>query len=311
MTSLPRRKLTVVGCTVIDVLFTDVPRLPTWPSHAEFTSANLVLLDRAPIVTLGGNGANAAYIAGQQGATVHLYSSMGDDEFGRMAARWLKAAGCAVTGRSRRTATAVNVTAADARHRRATYFYAATAPRLPRLNARAGDAVLVCGWPHPPLDQVAREFKRLRAAGVLTALDLGPILGEPWPWTTLEKVLVHTGLLLGNRHEFCTLTGESQLSGAHARMRRVCPGLIVAKLGPAGAAWSSPQHSRPSRVGAGQVRVVNTVGAGDSFNGAFLAALLREVSVPRAVKLAVACATRIVGSGHGVLGLSAVRPRRV
>ena len=69
--------LAVVGCTAIDLILTRTPRLPTWPRHSEFTSDNLVLLADAPLVTLGGNGANAAFVAAQGGARVTLHTRIG------------------------------------------------------------------------------------------------------------------------------------------------------------------------------------------------------------------------------------------
>lgn len=299
--------LNVVGCTVVDVLFTRVPRLPRWPDHSEFTRANLVLLSRPPIVTLGGNGANAAYVSGLHGTRVHLYSSIGRDAWGAMATDWLRRVGCTLHSPRGIVATACNVTAADDRQRRATYFYAGSGPHFPRIGAKKNDAVLVCGWPHPPLAKIAREFKRLRAAGVLTILDLGPILGAVWPWSELIPVLEQTGVLLGNEHEIRSVTRKPQLSSAHDLLRRVCPGHIVVKRGRDGAAWSSVGRSGLMSVPARKVRAVNTVGAGDAFNGALIAALLRGKEFGRAVHAATAFASAVVSSAGGVVG---ARPSR-
>jgi ribokinase len=167
----------------------------------------------------------------------------------------------------------------------------------------------VCGWPHPPLAVIACEFKRLQKGGVLTSLDVGPILGPVWSWADLAKVLKHTSLLLGNRHEVLALTGRRRLEHALDRLRQVCPGDIVVKLGEAGAMWSAPFAAKSKRMPARKVRVINTVGAGDSFNGALLAAILRGEKMPKAIAAAVEFATQVVASSAGVLG-SALPARR-
>lgn len=293
--------LSVIGCTVVDVLFTHVPRLPRWPNHSEFTRMNLVLLACPPIVTLGGNGANAAYVAAVHGTRVDLYSSLGRDAFGTMAGEWLRRAGCRVCSPRQVVATACNVTATDRRQRRATYFYPGAGPYFPRIAARKGDAVLVCGWPHPPLTKIAREFKRLRAAGVITILDLGPILGPVWRRSELKHVLENTDVLLGNEHEILTLTQERNLDDAHALLRRGCPGYIVIKRGRNGAAWSSVRSADLTSVPARKVRTMNTVGAGDAFNGALISALLRGEKFAGAVHAATRFASTVVASTEGVL----------
>ncbi|HEY1107601.1 MAG TPA: PfkB family carbohydrate kinase, partial [Opitutaceae bacterium] len=86
--------LAIVGCTVVDIIFPDTPRLPRWPRHTEFTAANLIQLPRAPLVTIGGNGANAAYVAARRGARVTLHTAIGDDILGGLAHAWLRDAGC-------------------------------------------------------------------------------------------------------------------------------------------------------------------------------------------------------------------------
>src|SRR5436309_268956 len=107
--------LVVIGGTVVDVIFRDLKRLPTWPAHTEFTSANLIMPANPPLVTLGGNGANAAYVAALSGVPVMLHTSIGDDALGLLARHWLESAGCRVVGKRAR-ATAINVTATNRRH---------------------------------------------------------------------------------------------------------------------------------------------------------------------------------------------------
>ncbi len=80
--------LFVIGGTAVDIIVTRAPRFPVWPQHNEFTSANLVLLEKSPLVTLGGNGANAAYVAACGGAGVDLATNIGADALGTTARHW-------------------------------------------------------------------------------------------------------------------------------------------------------------------------------------------------------------------------------
>lgn len=296
--------LAIVGCTVVDVIFSGVPRLPVWPRHTEFTATNLVLLDRGPIVTLGGNGANAAYVAAATGAEVVLHTSIGNDALGGLARGWLAQAGCRVKA-STRGATAINVTAANDRLERTSMFHPGEPVALPS-PARATDHLLVCGWPHPPLDRLARHFARARRQGTFTALDAGPILGRPWSRAALRPVLAQLDLFLANEYEVQRTTGADDLAGALARLRRDFAGHVVIKRGARGALWLPAGSDRAQPWPRSPVRVVNTVGAGDSFNGALLGALSSGRDFPAAMRAAMRTAGRVVGSPRGILG---IRPR--
>lgn len=297
--------IVVVGGTTVDLIFHGLNRLPAWPDHTEFTSANLVMPGQAPLVTLGGNGANAAYVAAACGGQVTLQTSLGADALGSQASEWLQAVGCRVHLSARAADTAVNVTATDSRHRRATLFYPGAPVALPKLagDSRRPHAVLVCGWPHPPLPLIARQFAVLRARGVLTAFDPGPLLSGPWTLKDLDPVLAHLDLLLVNHHELRVLARASGFATALKRFRARHAGDIVVKCGDRGALWlAAGKHAARSFPGR-SVRAVNTVGAGDTFNGALLAALARGQAFPAAIRAANRLAAKVVASPRGVLGV--------
>ncbi len=70
-------KLTIVGGVALDVILPNIRTLPNWPDHLEFTPHNLVLFRDAPILTIGGNGGNAAFVASCCGAKVTLHTALG------------------------------------------------------------------------------------------------------------------------------------------------------------------------------------------------------------------------------------------
>jgi ribokinase len=301
--------LVIIGSTVVDLIFPRVPRLPAWPRHTESTQDNLVLLRDAPIVTLGGNGANAAYVAARCGAAVAFHTQIGADALGELARRWLENAGCRLHAPKRAASTAVNVTVANARQERAMFFHPGAPGAMPLL-ASTGPApshLLVCGWPHPPLATIARGLRAARRRGVFTALDAGPILGRPWTPAALRPAFGALDLFLTNDYELRKITRAARLDAALARLRRDFTGHVVVKRGADGVLWLPASSDLPRHVPGRAVRVVNTVGAGDSFNGALLAGLVRGAAFPAALRAACAAAASVVASPRGVLG---VRPPR-
>lgn len=301
--------LLIVGCSVVDVIFTDVRRLPAWPTHTEFTPRNLELVDQPPLVTIGGNGANAAYAAAQCGAPTLLHSNLGRDTLGEIARRWLVDSGCKIEPGSA-AHTAVNVTVSNARLQRATVFYPGSTPTLPtwRPKSATRNLALVCGWPHPSPAQLARHFRLWQKAGVFTAIDAGPILGPAPTLTALSPALAHLDLFLANEHEVLALTRKPTLAAALVTMRRHFSGHVVIKLGARGATWLPAGQATRRRLPGQRVRAINTVGAGDVFNGVLLAALTRSTDFPAALRQANAAAASVVSSSRGVLGLRV--PRR-
>lgn len=202
------------------------------------------------------------------------------------------------------TATALNVTAANAQHQRATFYYPGTPPVVPhaKLLRDKPDAVLVCGWPHPPLAKIARAFVSLQRKSILTALDTGPILEKPWTLTGLRPVLGSLDILLTNEHELLAISRTNELSQALLKLRRVYRGHIILKRGADGVWWLPLKSDTPQTVAPKKIKAVNTVGAGDTFNGALLAAWLRGLKPLAAIREANHVAAQVVASKQGVLG---------
>ncbi len=297
--------LAIVGGTVVDLILARTKRLPSWPRHSEFTSGNLVLLPDAPLVTLGGNGANAAYVAARAGTKVTLHTRIGRDPLGGLARRWLEDAGCRLAPSSPTPRTAINVTAANSRHERASFFYPGATPLLPKPGAFRGIThLLVCGWPHPPVRVTAALFRALRRGrrSTFTALDVGPFLSEPWTVASLTPLLPHLDLFLANEHELAVLTGASGAAAVRA-LRAAFDGHLVVKRGPRGAVWYDAGSDKGIAFPAPRIRAVNTVGAGDSFNGALLAALVSGEAFPASLTRALQTAARVVASSGGIVGL--------
>lgn len=297
-------KLTIIGGVSLDVILPKVPSLPTWPDHSEFTKRNLVHLEHPPILTIGGNGGNSAFVAARCGAKVTLYTALGDDPQGELARGWLEKAGCRVVNTAHGS-TPLNVTAASALQQRATFFYSGSPLHVPTRGLTKGGYLLVCGYPHPPLEEMVAGLQFAQSRGTFTSLDAGPIIGRPWSRATLRRLLDHLDLFIVNEHELLTIMQTEDRADAIRRLRKLFPGHVVIKRGGEGALWLPIGQNEATPISAPAVNVVNTVGAGDSFNGAMLAALAAKLSFPEAMAKACQTASRVVSSPKGVAGLKA------
>lgn len=135
---------------------------------------------------------------------------------------------------------------------------------------------------------VASLLARAHRAGATTSLDCQWDPTERWDG--LAAWLPLTDWLFANEHEALSMTGRSSVSDALRALsgRTSCP---VIKCGASGARllMGGTEMHAPARA----VSVVDTIGAGDNFNAAFLyARLAREQSLLDAVIFANAAASR-------------------
>lgn len=248
-------------------------------------------------LTLGGSAAIMACGAARLGLKVAFAGRVGDDEAGRYVRDALTARG--VDTRALRmdtsrptpltvvlsqgedrailtspgTLTAVSgddVPAqllADARHVHAASFFL-----QPRLAA-----------------DLSRLLRTARWHGASTSLDTQDDPSGTWDPAALDPVLAETDILLPNAQEALHLagapTGGSPEQAAELLAARVP--LVVVKNGAAGALCHNG-HTLRSAPGL-PLTPVDTVGAGDSFDAGFIAALLDGRPPHEALRFAVAC----------------------
>ncbi|WP_413875827.1 carbohydrate kinase family protein [Albidovulum sp.] len=142
----------------------------------------------------------------------------------------------------------------------------------------AGGQLLVCG--SFVTERLAAEYDALFAhaadRGVRIALDTGwPVAG--WSAATRARVrgwVAHCHCLLLNEVETAGLTGGCTPEEAPATLLPQMPegAIVVVKCGPGGAI-AQTRGGTLHRVRAPRVTVADTIGAGDIFNAAVLAAL--------------------------------------
>jgi sugar/nucleoside kinase (ribokinase family) len=142
----------------------------------------------------------------------------------------------------------------------------------------------------------------LRHRGITTSWDFGWNPGlerDPDFWTLATLV----DYLFLNRDEAVRYARARRLHRALDHWRRA-PGLVIVKLGPAGA--RAVGEGIDVRAAAPRVRAVDTTGAGDAFNAGFLAARLRGQDLPAALRLANRVGALSTRRAGGIAGL----PRR-
>ncbi|GAB2572381.1 carbohydrate kinase family protein [Kribbella endophytica] len=142
---------------------------------------------------------------------------------------------------------------------------------------------------------LAELFKEARNAKATTSLDTNDDPADRWERLVLDPVLRVTDYLLPNAAEAHALTGHPVLAEAAGILARRGP-LVVVKNGADGAL--AHDGTNLTTAPALAVDPVDTVGAGDSFDAGFVAAVLRRTGRARALAIAAACgslSTRAAG----------------
>lgn len=230
--------LTVVGSLNVDV----VVRVPALPRPGETLLGSSVA--RLP----GGKGANQAAALAALGVPVALVGAVGDDADGALCFSSLD--GVDVSGVRRVAApTGLALIEVDDAGEN-TIVVVPGANGLAEAPAVVGDLLVQL---EVPLDVVTRSVER--ATG-LVVLNAAPAAALP------ADLLAQVDVLVVNE-------GEAALLPADPPVRRG----VVTTLGSRGAVVAAADGSR-TQVPAPVVRAVDTVGAGDAFVGALVAALL-------------------------------------
>ena len=149
-------------------------------------------------------------------------------------------------------------------------------------------------------DGFCRALTAASEAGCITALDVGPAIGEPVSVSELRPLLPTIDYLLGNVHELLILTGERSQRRAARRLLDAGVSHVVVKQGRDGACLYGQQESLC--VPAFPVDTRISVGAGDSFNVGFLYGVDQGRTYEAALRFASAVAAMVVSSDRGVFG---------
>ena len=262
----------------------------------------------------GGKGANAAIAARRAGGIVSFLTAFGDDEFGRLL-------------RQHDLDEGINLdhakTIDEVANQVALIFVAADGENLigvapgasARLDPADVDAMPDAAFPAEgvflaslelPSATVACGLRRAKAMGMTTILNPAPadraILGAEFAG--------NVDILTPNQEEVATLTDMSastidQATQAALRLRDHCHCAVIVTLGAEGCLVLGRSGGQ-NLVPAPEVEAVDTVGAGDAFNGALAVALAEGRSLVEAAVFATAAGS-IAVTRPGAQGALATR----
>jgi sugar/nucleoside kinase (ribokinase family) len=253
------------------------------------------LLDAADLV-LGGSAAITACAAVRLGLRTRLIAAVGADVYGGFVRDALAARGVDVSGmRTVGVPTGLSVILSDVDRAILTLPGAIGALRPEDIELAGVRHVHVASYFLQPdlASGLADVFQRARKAGITTSLDTN--WDPAGRWDGVRDVLAYTDVFLPNRAELAAVTGIVDPDTA-AETLTALGVIVVLKDGAAGArAW---QPGGSCRVPGLTVEVVDTTGAGDSFNAGFLAGFLGGAPLRRCVAMAAAAgslSTRAAG----------------
>ena len=285
------------------------------------------------LVQGGGLAATAAVAMARLGASVEMWSRVGDDLQGRFILEQFQAEGVDTSqvrvcpgGRSSACAVTVDRSSGE---RYFTYFPGsgldASLDGLDLGRVDRAEAVLVdCSWPEA---QIAAA-RRARERGVPVCADVGGV-GE-----AVRELLSHVDYPIYSQACARHYGGTGSLEGDLAKLAELGGKVPMVTLGADGCAWLEPEDRqqktddsprtsgsplptavsrRPSAVGrpptvfrrlpAFSVEVVDTTGCGDVFHGAFTYGLAQGWDVARNARFASAVAAlkcRALGGRTGI-----------
>ena len=253
-------------------------------------------------LTIGSSSAIFACGAAQLGLRVAFAGVVGDDIFGQFMRQQLAERGIDVSAivvdPAIRTGLSVILSRGDDRAI-LTYTGAIGALRYDQIDrallARARHLHLGSYF---LLDALLPDIPRLFAAahelGLTVSIDTNYDPSERWD-SGLDAALRDVDLFLPNQAELLAITGIDDVDAALEAMAQRVP-LVAVKLGAQGGA--ARRGTEPARAAALPIDVMDTTGAGDSFDAGLIYGYLHGWDLERALRLACACgslSTRAAG----------------
>jgi ribokinase len=271
-------RVLVIGSANVDFTVA-VPRLPR---EGETVSGGELT------IAFGGKGANQAVAARRLGGEVRLVACLGQDSFGDQIAEQLLAEGIPGDGlsRVRDAATGTAVIMVDGEGRNQIAVAPGANQRLDPARVTLADLlwarVLLCQL-ETPLPTVLHALESARRLGRFTILNPAPSRQLP------AEIFPLVDLLTPNEIEAVALTGVriERLDDAADAGRRLLAsgaGRVIVTLGGRGALLCDGDSA--VHFPAFPVRVVDSVAAGDAFNGALAVGLAAGGSLEEAIPLA-------------------------
>jgi ribokinase len=288
-------RVVVIGSSNTDMTV----RLPSLPGPGQ------TILGSTFSTTPGGKGANQAVAARRAGAEVVFVTAVGNDDLGKQARALYQNEGIDVSHIKVVDGVASGVALIFVGDDGENMIGVAPGANikldpddidgLPDSLFRKDDVLLVSL--EIPLETAARALRRGSDSGMCTILNPAPAPAASV--REIQELLSAARIITPNRGEALALAAaapdldaETSLIayGGH-RLRAMGPAAVVITLGSRGCEVIASENWR---VPAPRVEAVDTVGAGDAFNGALAAALADGRDLRQAVDWAIAAAALAV-----------------
>lgn len=286
------------GIAIIGNLNTDLLLGPL--AHAPEFGREMFVAERS--LRTGGQAFYPAIALAALGAAPRLVGEVGDDAFGAQIIADLRAGGVDVAEVHVRAGlpTGLSVALLNAQRDRAFITHPGhlaaldTGAILKRWDRLTGARLLLfCGYcclPGLRPDGGLTIMRRAQADGIATVLDTG---WDPDDWRTgvreeVRAMLRYTDIFMPNEEEARALTGLDDMDAAAALLASWGVRLVIVKCGSEGVL--ARRGDERLRGGTLPTTVVDTVGAGDSFNAGALYGLAHDWPLAEALRLGAAVA---------------------
>lgn len=283
----------MVGSANMDIVFT-VERIPQ-PGET--------LLAESVATYPGGKGLNQAVAASRAGAATTFIGALGTDDHGDELAATMTDAGIdrSLVRRSAAPTGQAFIVVADSAENTIIVASGANADITALADAEraavAAAAVLLMQL-ELPMEVVLEAAEAARAAGTTVMLNAAPARELP------DELIAALDYLIVNEHEACLIGGSEDLAEASQRLASRVDRLIVTLGADGSVLYDGGEEA--ARVPARRVTAVDTTGAGDTYCGAFAAAIAEGQGLEAAVEFATAAAALSVQA----LGAVPSIPRR-
>lgn len=257
-------------------------------------------------LTIGSSSAIFACQAAKLGLTTAFIGKAGDDEFGRYMTQELAVQGVETKYiiRDRQVKTGITISLSTPQDRALLTYLGSIAS----LRAQEIDAAILRNACHLHVSSyflqsglregLAALFARAKAAGLTISFDTGWDPDERWDGA-LRATLDWIDLFMPNAEEALHITQAPNVKAALEALARYIP-LVVIKLGAQGAV--ARKGGVVVRQEPPPVQVVDTTGAGDSFDAGFVYGYLKGLSLSQSLQVACLCgalSTRMQGGTAG------------
>ncbi|HET9879227.1 MAG TPA: ribokinase [Candidatus Limnocylindria bacterium] len=253
----------------------------------------------------GGKGANQAVAAARAGAEVMFIGAIGDDAYGDQALDALATEGIDVSRVRRETGpTGAALIAVGPRGENQIVVAPGanatlTAEVATAVAQLAGEGTVVLTSLEVPMAAVVAAVGAATSAGMRSIVNPAP--AHPLP----AELLALAPILTPNEHELVVGIGNDDAAAALTELAARIAAPVIVTQGPAGALVAEGQ-GRDRYDGHPAPRVVDSTGAGDTFNGVLAAWLSDGASLADAVRAANAAGSLSVGA----IGARAGMPSR-